>query len=724
MTAKFLFFSGKGGVGKTSMACATAVQLADQGRRTLIVTTDPASNLADVFEQPIGHKVTPIAGAPGLWAMEINPDAATTEYKEKALAPLRALFPAEVVKVIEEQMNSPCTAEVAAFDRFTDFIDGPAEGSESFDVVIFDTAPTGHTLRLLELPAEWSHQIETAVQSGGQTCIGPAAAIQDQKAKYDRAIRALVNPELTIFTFVVHPEASPIRETKRSIAELKKLGISGFELIVNGVIPEKEAVNPFFAERAKMQQTHMTRIRSELPYASRIMYLLDGEIRGVSRLRRVASLLSSGKGDYRLGDTGDKAPSRAGEDAAPRLEEVLARIRPQRGQRRTLFFAGKGGVGKTVLSCLTAVWLARKGYRTLLLTTDPAEHISDVLETPVSDEPSEYRGLANLWITKIDAEAAAEAYRGRILDDARRKGRSAAALAAMEEELNSPCTEEMAAFDKFIDYAAQDGWDVVVFDTAPTGHTLRLLELPVDWSAQLEVKIFASVDGTAADDVAKKRFGQVIEMMRDPARSTFAYVMYPESTPIVEAARAMDELRTVGLEPGLVVANQVIPKEVCTTAYAQARREMQEKYLGEMRRRFRVPILTVPLLSREISGRDMLIDLGERVLGDGERRDGRGQVVVRIIGVPTACAEGVTEAWKKVARQASAQLAARFGDRVRVEYYDLFAPEVDSFPEVLAKVGQGAQIPLVFVGSELLSSGGKVSVPAIAGYIDGRPTEG
>jgi len=213
-------------------------------------------------------------------------------------------------------------------------------------------------------------------------------------------------------------------------------------------------------------------------------------------------------------------------------------------------------------------------------------------------------------------------------------------------------------------------------------------------------------------------------MMRDPARSTFAYVMYPESTPIVEAARAMDELRTVGIEPGLVVANQVIPKEVCTTAYAQARREMQEKYLGEMRRRFRVPILTVPLLSREISGRDMLIDLGERVLGDGEGRDGRGQIVVRIIGVPTACAEGVTEAWKKVARQASAQLAARFGDRVRVEYYDLFAPEVDSFPEVLAKVGQGAQMPLVFVGSELLSSGGKVSVPAIAGYIDGRPTEG
>jgi len=633
MAAKFLFFSGKGGVGKTSMACATAVQLADQGQRTLIVTTDPASNLADVFEQPIGHKVTPIAGAPGLWAMEINPDTATSEYKEKAIAPLRALFPAEVVKVIEEQMNSPCTAEVAAFDRFTDFIDQPATGSESFDIVVFDTAPTGHTLRLLELPAEWSHQIETAVQSGGQTCIGPAAAIQDQKAKYDRAIRALVNPELTTFTFVVHPESSPIRETKRSITELKKLGISGFELIVNGVIPEKETANPFFAERAKMQRTHMAEIRSDLPYPSRTMYLLDGEIKGVSRLRRVAGLLHSGQGDYRLGEaegetghrmadgTAGRAADRAdrtgsvGQAATARLQEVLARIRPEGDRRRTLFFAGKGGVGKTVLSCLTAVWLAQKGYRTLLLTTDPAEHISDVLETPVSDEPAEYRGLENLWVTKIDAKAAAEAYRGRILDDARRKGRSPEALAAMEEELNSPCTEEMAAFDKFIDYAAQDGWDIVVFDTAPTGHTLRLLELPVDWSAQLEVKVFASVDTAAADDVAKKRFGQVIEMMKDPAQCTFAYVMYPESTPIVEAARAIDELRTVGIEPGLVVANQVLPEEVCTTAYARARREMQEKYLREMRRRFSVPILTVPLLPREISGRDVLIELGQRVLG-------------------------------------------------------------------------------------------------------------
>lgn len=609
------------------MACTTAVHLAGSGLRTLIVTTDPASNLADVFEQRIGHRITPIEGVPGLWAMEIDPDAATSEYKERALAPLRALFPAEMVKVMEEQMNSPCTAEVAAFDRFTDFIDVPALQGRPFDAVVFDTAPTGHTLRLLELPAEWSHQIEAAAASGGQTCIGPAAAIQDQKAKYDRAIAALLDTNLSAFTFVLNPESSAIRETRRSIDELSRLGISNYRLIINGLVPEGEAVNPFFAQRAAMQREHLAQISRELPYEAKTMYLLDGEIKGVERLRRVAKMLFQGEKGYRISAIeGRTAPKGAGgAEAASRgtaIEQAISSLEPSGGRRRAIFFAGKGGVGKTVLSCMAAVWLARRGYRTLLLTTDPAEHISDVLEITVSEVPESYPGIPGLHVTKIDAKAAAQAYKARILDDARQKGRSPEAIASMAEELDSPCTEEMAAFDKFIDYASQDGWDVIVFDTAPTGHTLRLLELPVDWSAQLQVKIFASVDTAAADDVAKKRFAGVIDMMRDPSRCTFAYVMYPESTPIVESARAMDELRTVGIEPGLIVANQVLPDEVCTTAYALSRRDMQQKYLAEMRGRFTAPILTVPLQPTEIAGQRALVDLGQRVLGDPGRTAG------------------------------------------------------------------------------------------------------
>jgi arsenite-transporting ATPase len=296
--------------------------------------------------------------------------------------------------------------------------------------------------------------------------------------------------------------------------------------------------------------------------------------------------------------------------------DVLAKITPN-GHRRTLFFAGKGGVGKTVASCLTAVWLARQGYKTLLLTTDPAAHLGDVLGGPVGDVAAPVSGQPNLWAAKIDPKTAAEAYKTRILDDARQRGRPAQAIKIMAEELDSPCTEEMAAFDKFIDFALQTDWQAVVFDTAPTGHTLRLIELPMDWSQQIDVKVFASVDTSAADDVAKQRFGQVIEMMRDPAQSTFAFVMYPESTPILEAWRAAQELATVGIHAGLVAANFVIPPEQATTPFVRARRAMQEKYLAEIGERFATPVLQIPLLPQEVKGLEMLAVLGERIFANG-----------------------------------------------------------------------------------------------------------
>jgi len=608
---QFLFFSGKGGVGKTSMACAHAVRYADEGRRTLIVTTDPASNLADVFEQPIGHQVTAIRGLNNLWAMEIDPDRATQEYIDRALAPIRAAFPPQLVHVMEEQMSGPCTAEVAAFDRFTDFIVADTQGA-GYDLVIFDTAPTGHTLRLLELPAEWSESIQTASQGSGQTCIGPAAAIQDAKHKYERVVAALRDPLATDFVFVLHPEAIAIRETRRAIGELGKLGVQTFQLIVNGIIPTEARTNPLFAARAEMQARYLAEIEADLPFPARGMPLLAGEIRGVTGLRELGRI-------YFDGQAPQAVPSSENCKAAikhVRLSpaSLLPLIEPS-ARRRTIFFAGKGGVGKTVASCITAVWLARRGYRTLLLTTDPAAHLDDVLGAPVGNMPAELDGQPNLWAVKIDPKAAAETYKARILNDARQCGRPETALKVMAEELDSPCTEEMAAFDQFIDYASQSDWDAVVFDTAPTGHTLRLLELPLDWSQQLDVKVFASVETAAADDVAKRHFAQVIEMMRDPAQSTFAFVLYPEVTPILEAWRASQELATVGVPTGLVVANQVIPPEQATTPFAHARRAMHAKYLGVIAERFSAPMLQIPLLPGEIKGLDMLTRLGEELYG-------------------------------------------------------------------------------------------------------------
>jgi arsenite-transporting ATPase len=610
---KFIFFSGKGGVGKTSMACTHAVRYADEGKRTLIVTTDPASNLADVFEQEIGHQVTPIADVPNLSAMEIDPDKATQEYIDRAMAPIRAAFPPQIVEVMEEQMSGPCTAEVAAFDRFTDFLDLPADNGAAFDIVIFDTAPTGHTIRLLELPAEWSQSIDAASAGSGQTCLGPAAAIQDAKHKYERALAAMRQTSQTSFVFVLHPEAISIKETRRAIEELRKLDIENFSLIINGIIPPEGAQNPLFAARAEMQSRYLDQIEHDFDYPKQRMVLLADEIRGARKLRRVGEIFFDGEAASGS-DEAARVHSQNETFASP-FEDVRARLFPN-GHRRTVFFAGKGGVGKTVASCVTAVWLARQGFKTLLLTTDPAAHLGDVLDSPVGDEVGPVAGQPNLWAVNIDPKAAAETYKTRILNDARQRGRPESAIKVMEEELNSPCTEEMAAFDKFIEYASQDEWQAVVFDTAPTGHTLRLLELPVDWSKQIDVKVFASVDATAADNVAKQRFGKVIEMMSDPEQSTFAFVMYPEATPLLEAWRAAQELGTVGVHPGLVVANMVIPSEQATTPFVQSRRAMQEKYLAEIGQRFSVPMVQIPLLPHEVKGLEMLAELGEQIYSE------------------------------------------------------------------------------------------------------------
>lgn len=287
---QYIFFSGKGGVGKTSMACATGVHFADAGKKTLIVTTDPAANLSDVFEQEIGHRVTAVDGVKNLYAMEIDPDKATTEYKERSLAPMRDLFDEELLKVAEEQLSGPCTEEMAAFDKFIDFMD-----DSSYEIIVFDTAPTGHTIRLLELPVDWSRHIEESSQGSGQTCMGPVALIQESKQKYDDAVEKLRDPKQTEFVFVMQPEATSLHETKRSSAELEEIGVRTGRIIINGLIPEEEAVTPFFRDRRNMQLDYVKQAHeafSGLPIQA--MELFDTELRGAGMFRRCAEKLYPG----------------------------------------------------------------------------------------------------------------------------------------------------------------------------------------------------------------------------------------------------------------------------------------------------------------------------------------------------------------------------------------------------------------------------------------------
>jgi arsenite-transporting ATPase len=610
MSTRYLFFSGKGGVGKTTMACATAVQEADIGLKTLIVTTDPASNLADVFEQPIGHQVTPIAGAPNLWAMEIDPDKATEEYRERILGPFRALMPEDVIKVLEEQFRSPCTTEIAAFDRFVDFMDG-----SEFDLVIFDTAPTGHTIRLLELPVDWSKFISDSVKGAGQTCLGPVQAIQESKDKYDRAITLLRDPSYTRFVFVLQPEQTAIFETERSAAELKRLGVESQELIVNGMLPSEVCDQPLFRKRYEMQQRHLTEIRKRFFLPAREILLQDGEVKGVKSLRKMALAL---QGDRSVSVAAGAVAGANGSQAIRGIEpdELQALLTPSNGTGKAIFFTGKGGVGKSSISCITAVHLARQGLKTLLLTTDPAAHIGQVLDVPVGDHPAPMAAVPGLWAARIDPKSASEEYKARVLKDASARY-SKDMMAALREELESPCTEEMAAFDKFTEYVDSDDYDVIVFDTAPTGHTLRLLELPFDYSQQVELMVATTQQSNDIRAETRARFESIISRLRDPERSVFIFVVYPESTPIVEAYRAMLDLKDAGIPTQLVVANQVIPEDQATNSFFRSRRTMQVKYLGEIEGRFRVPVLVLPLLDQEIRGLPVVSRAAAALFGAG-----------------------------------------------------------------------------------------------------------
>lgn len=589
---KYIFFSGKGGVGKTTMACATAIYRAAEGTKTLIVSTDPASNLSDVFEQEIGHRVAPIRGVDNLHGMEIDPDEATREYKNRIIAPYRQVMPEDVIASIDEQLSGPCTTEMAAFDRFIEFMESP-----EYEVIVFDTAPTGHTIRLLELPVDWSRHIEEASRGTGQTCLGPVQTIQDSKQRYDRATALLRDPDRAAFIFVMRPEALSLYETLRASRELETLGIRSAEVIVNGVLPGEVCDIGFFRKKYDSQQEVIEEIRKTIQKPARYLYLRDGEVKGVPALSSVARELFEGE---RPSPSAASARQPAAEVPADG-SEVQRLWLPRGGETKALFFTGKGGVGKTTISCIAALYLANRGIRTLLVTTDPAAHIGEVLGAKVDSEPSMV--AENLFAAMVDQQEAFGKYKERLLGEARGKY-SEEMLTAMEEELNSPCTEEMAAFDRFIQFMESRDYQAVVFDTAPTGHTLRLLDLPFDYARQVEMRLAA--EGTGREKAAPNRFREIIEVLRDGGRTVFSLVLYPEATPILESYRATRDLKAAGIETQLVIANMILPEEVSVNEFFARRREMQMRYMKEIRDRFNLPVLRLPFMQGEIKGMDGL----------------------------------------------------------------------------------------------------------------------
>ncbi|MCR6632979.1 MAG: arsenical pump-driving ATPase, partial [Magnetospirillum sp.] len=498
IVTRYAFFTGKGGVGKTSLSCATGLALADAGKRVLIVSTDPASNLDEVLGTGLSQRPTAVTGAPNLFALNIDPEAAARDYRERMVGPYRSILPPAAIASMEEQFSGACTVEIAAFDEFAKLLGDPATTAE-FDHVIFDTAPTGHTLRLLTLPSAWTEFI--ASSTGGASCLGPLAGLEKQKALYAATVARLSDPATTTVVLVGRPEPSSLREAERTRLELAELGVTNLRLALNGVFVATfagDAVADAMTRRGQTAIAVMPKGLASLPRGE-TPFLPKGTV-GLDSLRGMSNPALVQQNDI-LPDVPAHLPA----GLAPLVDDLAA------SGHGVIMTMGKGGVGKTSVAAAVAAALARRGHKVLLSTTDPAAHVAGAVED----------AIPSLTVTRIDPEAEVARYRDEVLAKAG-AGLDAAGRAMLEEDLRSPCTEEIAVFRAFARTVDEGRNGFVVLDTAPTGHTILLLDAAEAYHRE--------VLRTQADMPEAVR--QLLPRLRDSAFTRVLIVTLAEATPV------------------------------------------------------------------------------------------------------------------------------------------------------------------------------------------------
>lgn len=545
---KNLFFTGKGGVGKTTTSAATAITLADGGKRVLLVSTDPASNLDEILGLSLSAEPAPVPAVTGLFAANIDPVEAAGAYREKMVGPYRGILPEAAIRSMEEQLSGACTVEIAAFNEFARLMGNP-EAAAGFDHIIFDTAPTGHTLRLLSLPAAWSDFIDT--NSGGTSCLGPLAGLKEQHQLYEATRRALADPAQTLVVVVSRPDEAPMKEAARASVELRELGVANQHLVINGVPQLADPADQVAVALHERSRKALANIPPELTSMPRTEIPLRGtEFVGIAALRA-----------FFAPETGMPAPvGTAPSIALPApLGNLLDTLSVMPGG--VIMTMGKGGVGKTTLAVSIASALAGRGKKVHLTTTDPAAHVSQTLgEIP-----------DGMTVSRINPEVETEAYRqevlatvGATLDDEAR--------ALMEEDLRSPCTEEIAVFRAFARIVAEGADSFVVIDTAPTGHTLLLLDASESYHREVS-RSMSDIPETVR---------QLLPRLRDSGFTKVFLVTLPEATPVHEALALQKDLRRAGIEPaGWIINQSLAPLSVTDPILAQ-RRTRESRYIEEV----------------------------------------------------------------------------------------------------------------------------------------------
>ena len=576
---RFLFFTGKGGVGKTSLSCATALVLAEAGKRVLLISTDPASNLDEVLETPLSGKPAPVAGAPGLDALNIDPVAAAEAYRERVIGPMRGLLPEAALRSMEEQLSGSCTVEIAAFDEFSGFI-GNAEAAKAYDHIVFDTAPTGHTLRLMSLAKAWDSFLDQ--NTSGTSCLGPLARLEKQRAVYEATVATLADATATTLVLVSRPQFSALAEAARTSAELRQLGVTNQRLVLNGVFQTEcpdDAIALAMEKRAQEAMKSAKTFIESLP--STQIPLRPINILGLAGLRALL--------DPSAAETTPPSfsPSTWSPPEMESLADLVADL--EKNGHGVIMTMGKGGVGKTTVAAAIAVALAQRGHRVHLGTTDPAAHIEQTLA-------GEIEGLT---LSRIDPLAETAAYQAEVM---RTTGETLdpSSRALLEEDLRSPCTEEIAVFRAFAREVASGTDRFVVLDTAPTGHTLLLLDASESYQRELE----RQARNTQPESVVN-----LLARLRDPDFTKLLLVTLAEATPVHEAAALQEDLRRAGIEPFAWIVNQSLLDCGSCDPILQRREQAEHRYLDELANDHACRLAWLPWQSNEPTGADALARL-------------------------------------------------------------------------------------------------------------------
>lgn len=540
---KYLFYTGKGGVGKTSVACATAVSLADSGKRVLLISTDPASNLQDVFSLELTNKGTPIPDVPNLFVANLDPIQAAAEYRESVIAPYRGKLPGAVLANMEEQLSGSCTVEIAAFNEFSNFItDGKVQ--KEYDHIIFDTAPTGHTLRMLQLPSAWSNFISESTH--GASCLGQLSGLESKKAIYKQAVETLADGNLTTLILVTRPETAPFKEAARASGELSSLGVRNQMLVINGVLTEySDSLSLNLYEKQQTALGDMPVSLQTLP-----LHMVPLRAYNVTGLENVRALLNT---DHVTVHT-----EVLNAVHVPTLNQVIDELAAS--GKRVIFTMGKGGVGKTTIAAAVALGLAKRGEKVHLTTTDPAAHLKFVLD--------ENCGIS---MSHIDEAEELKKYQSEVIGKARASGMSDGDIAYVEEDLRSPCTQEIAVFRAFAEIVDKADDQVVVIDTAPTGHTLLLLESTQSYNHEIQ-----RTKGEIPESVQK-----LLPRLKSDETEVLI-VTLPEATPVYEALRLEDDLKRAGISAQWWIINQSLYDTGTTNPMLAAKAANEVEWLNRV----------------------------------------------------------------------------------------------------------------------------------------------